>query len=173
MELDLKKLIILLACFYIVSCGSASIKDNIDTPLLQGAAGAWTGKISQFTTKELPDSQEGEMFEVVFLNCNNNPEIWMKFGDDDYRKIYEDYLVISNAGNHLFNKIIDGDGWVETQSWAVSAIDDERAAIQWNRMVSNPALDSDHNLRIFGQMGYGELTRISSSCDIWVDNANK
>ena len=164
----MKNILIIITALCVISCGTTSVKDeSVQEPVkMPEISGAWVGELNQLTTKKLPDPVE-ESAPMVLLNCDNVPELWLKFGEGDYRKIYEDYALISNAGNHLMSKIIDGGGWVETQSWAISAIGENRLAIQWNRMVSNPSMSSDDELRNFGQMAYGELNKVSESCDIW------
>lgn len=139
-------------------------KDNLVSNALYGA---WEGSLVQFTTKELPDSDNGTDYEVVLLNCGASPEIWLKGREGGYHKVYEHYRVESRAGNHLLSLIVVGPGWVETQTWTLVSINTSKAALQWNRMVSNPYLEDDNQFRSFGQMGFGELGKISNHCDIW------
>ena len=57
--------------------------------------------------------------------------------------------------------------WVETQAWILVSVNTFSASIQWNRMVSNPSLTWDEPLRVFGQMGFGQLSKVSNDCNIW------
>jgi hypothetical protein len=143
-------------------------------PESNSLAGAWVGRIAQFTTKKLPDSDtKPDSYQIMFLNCDDSPQFWIKSDERGFNRIHKDYKVESKSGNYIVSLIVDGGGWVETQTWTLVSISPTKAAIQWNRMVSNPGLEEDAYLRSFGQMGYGDLEKISDSCDIWEKKGDK
>lgn len=132
--------------------------------------GAWNGEIVLVNSTELPFDDSERLMEVVLLNCGGPVEIWTKVGDSHFANYNENLEVISHLGNHVLSSVRNGRGWVETQSWGVISINNNRAFIQWNRMVSNPFTEDDDETRYFGRFGFGELERISMDCDIWREN---
>lgn len=172
----MKNILIIVTMIALAGCQSSEILsvDEIDESgdglISNTLSGSWVGELVQFTTKELEDSDSGKIYQVILLNCEGAPEIWLKSDDSGFSKIYGDYHIQSAAGNHLLSIIVDGGAWVETQSWGLVTINATKAVIQWNRMVSNPYLSDQEPLRSFGQMGFGELTKESGQCDVWEED---
>jgi hypothetical protein len=96
-------------------------------------------------------------------------EFFVRFGaahvapDDSSNGI----AIPSKSGNYILSLIVDSGAWVETQTWTLVSVNTFSASIQWNRMVSNPSLTWDEPLRVFGQMGFGQLSKVSNDCNIW------
>lgn len=128
--------------------------------------GSWKGKINQITTKKLPESSIDDTYDVVVQACNGSTEFWLSSDHKKYVKPYTDFKQESISGTLLYSVMKDGGNWIETQTWTIVLINEKNAAIQWNRMVSNPQLKDDEELRSFGQLGYGTLKKIRDTCDL-------
>ena len=153
---------------FLLGCQATRAPLNSDAPLSSNALfGLWSGEITQFTTEVLSDSENEKAYQFVLSNCGHSPEIWLKQGETGFRKIYENYKVDSKSGNHILSLIVDSGAWVETQTWTLVSVNTFLASIQWNRMVSNPSLTSDEPLRVFGPMGFGQLSKVSNDCNKW------
>jgi hypothetical protein len=154
--------------FFLFGCQATRAPSNSDSPLVSNALyGLWRGEITQFTTELLSDSKNDQVYQLVFSNCGHSPEIWLQQGKTGFHKIYENYKVDSKSGNHILSLIVDSGAWVETQIWTLVSVNTFSASIQWNRMVSNPSLTSDEPFRVFGQMGFGQLSKVSNDCNVW------
>ena len=153
---------------FLLGCQAIRTPSNSDAPLFSNSLyGLWSGEITQFTTEVLSDSKNEKAYQLVFSNCSHSPEIWLQLGETGFRKIYENYKVDSKSGNYILSLIVDSGAWVETQTWTLVSVNTFSASIQWNRMVSNPSLTWDEPLRVFGQMGFGQLSKVSNDCNIW------
>lgn len=159
----LRKTVFLITCALTFSCSSTQpIPQNVTSNDF-GAYGIWMGTISQFTTKQLQDSSDEE-YTLAIVNCGVQPAIYIVHEDRQPLSIYGDYKINSKSGSYVMHKIIDGDGWVETQIWSFVLMESGQATVQWNRLVSNRSLGDSERLRSFGQIGYGELYQVSDEC---------
>ena len=141
--------------------------DRIGKLVSNSLEGAWNGEIVRIGATELPFEDDHIPTEIMLLNCDDPLEIWTKTEGSSFSPFSGEYEVISKLGNHLISTIRNGDGWVETQSWGLISVNNNRAYVQWNRMVSNPFAEEDDESRFFGQFGFGELERFSMDCDVW------
>lgn len=149
-----------------ISVSACSTPPPIIAEKSQLPNGSWKGKIHQITTKQLPDSSADDTYDVVVQTCNGSTEFWLSSDHKKYVKPYNDFKQESVSGNLLYSVMKDGGNWVETQTWTIVLINEKNAAIQWNRMVGNPKLGDDEELRSFGQLGYGTLRKIRDTCDL-------
>ncbi len=126
--------------------------------------GLWSGKIDYKSTQQLLDvPTEGE-YDILVFACTEVPDFFLKFGDQNYQRIYTDYQVEQDSGSTILTKSIKGSGWVESQSWIVVSIDEDNAYIQWSRAVSNVNDPKEEPLRAFGQLGHGNIQRQAEEC---------
>lgn len=156
------------------SSAVGSNKERNPTHLVSNSLeGAWVGEITYFQANYPPDEEFSGVMEVLLLNCDGSVEIWTRTEDSLWSKSYDGFQVISRRGNHLLSVIESGGAWVETLSWGIISIDNNRAYIQRNRLVSNPLAEEDDEDRYFGQFGFGDLERKSLGCDVWGDGATE
>lgn len=156
----------LICCFLFVFSGCAANPpktQNIEAIM----SGAWKGSIQQIITKKLPNENEPEAYEVIILACTRNIEFWMNREKLGYHQLHSDYKSEQKSGSALYYLIKEGTGWIEIQSWGLVLINKDRASLQWNRMVSNPGFSDDDEWRSFGQLGFGELRKVSEKCDVF------
>lgn len=157
---------------FVSGCTSSIDIANTPRPL---KAGTWEGELAHFSSTEMSDGTKQETIEkVIILTCSPETEIWMEH-EGSYSQIYSNYNIEFESGNALLHLIIDGGGWVETQTWGFIQVSDDRALIQRSRMVNNiyfettteGADESNDEFRAFGQLGIGALKKTSNSCDVW------
>ncbi|WP_445366215.1 hypothetical protein ACJJJB_10690 [Microbulbifer sp. ANSA001] len=132
----------------------------------KNTVGTWSGYIERFSTTVLPDDKGEPYYKVIVLNCGKIPEIYVKLEEEgSFQKYYQNYDVLESSGSLLMNIIHDGGAWVESQTWGIVFISSQKADIQWSRMVSNVKAKETHSLRSFGELGYGEMKKVSNSCE--------
>lgn len=126
--------------------------------------GTWSGTLHRQATKKIPNDPGNEFYEVIITICENDTKVLLNVGENDFRVLDRDFFMERKLGNLIFYNIHTTPSWQETQSWSLVMIDPSRADIQWSRMVSNLRLHADHELRSFGELGYGTITKASNKC---------
>jgi hypothetical protein len=162
------KSLILVLIAGLCACSTSVEKDITQ---LQMPTGSWKGKLNQISTKKLSGWKDNINYDLVVQSCNGITEFWISEDSKKYVKPYADFKLQSISGTLLFSVMKDGGSWIETQTWTLVLVNDKRASIQWNRMVSNPKLSDNEELRSFGEFGYGEITKIRDTCDLIKKNS--
>ena len=146
---NMKKITVLFLLFILLTSTSSAI--NLEEEAnWKAISGSWHAEIKPFTTQKLPEQDVKSTYQVAFLNCENSPKIYLNTDGKSFGFLNRDFVKMSKSGNYILTAIKDGGDWVETQIWSFVKISDKEASIQWSRMVNNPEVKPDHELRSFG-----------------------
>jgi hypothetical protein len=133
-----------------------------EIPMLNSMKGIWQGEMNDRTTG-LPSEESPDVsFKLRFENCEEHPKFYMLGAENpEFTQLHRIFEIAENTGNAVLSSVENGGDWVETQVWTFIELSAEEVVVQRNRMVSNVGLELDEELRNFGALGMGSLSKLS------------
>jgi hypothetical protein len=155
------RLLYLLIPFAVVGCattsGSKASSSSYELP-----RGYWAGDIVWNTVPANEGEENTGEYKIELSNCDGNALVRVSHESIDSFTSYVPFSGSSKLGNHVIywiNSSSKKDDWVETQVWNIVELGDNKLAIQWARMVSNPSKKVDDPSRIWTKNGFGILKK--------------
>lgn len=129
--------------------------------------GVWKGDLD-WSTADAGFGGRSSLTLTVFAHCGGAVQVWKAEGEDDLLASNGRGTLVSHEGLHAlftFSRYAGPEpGWVQATVWSFVEVDAQHLDARLSRVVSNPGVAEDHELRSIGNTAWGRLTKIADRC---------